>query len=145
MEFRVSAVNKAGVGKPSEVTILTAKPPSKPGQPEVSDIQKTSAVLSWTEPESDGGSPVIGYVVEKREKGRDRWVRVNRKAVTELTMKIPDLVEKNSYEFRVLAENKAGLGEPSETSSSFVAKALFGKISVYLYQVWHNTSITITR
>lgn len=127
VEFRVSAVNKAGTGKPSEVTVIAAKPPSAPSKPEVSDIQKTSAVVTWTAPKSDGGSQVTGYIVEKREKGRDQWVRVNRKPVTETTMKVPDLVEKNNYEFRVIAENRAGPGEASDASASFTAKAPFGE------------------
>ena len=126
VEFRITAVNKAGPGKPSQVTLLSAKPPGPPGRPDVSDINKTSATVTWTAPKSDGGSTITGYIVERREKGRDRWTRVNRKPIDDLKLKVTDLVEKTDYEFRVIAENKAGLGQPSEPSVKFVAKAPYG-------------------
>ena len=141
----MSAVNKAGSGKPSQTATLTAFPPGPPGAPDISDIDKTSATLKWTPPEEDGGSRVTGYVVEKREKGRDRWTKVNRKPVPETTLKVTDLVEKNEYEFRVIAENKVGLGEPSETSVTIRAKAPFGKIifknQIYSYKVTKNVML----
>ena len=113
VEFRVSAVNKAGTGKPSQVATLSAKPPGAPDAPEVSDIDRTSATVTWTVPSSDGGSTITGYTIERREKGRDRWTRVNKSLVKETTLKVNDLTEKNQYEFRVIAENKVGPGEPA--------------------------------
>ena len=49
-------------------------PPSKPGKPEPVSTAKNSIGLRWTEPESDGGSPIKGYIVEKKEKGDSRFV-----------------------------------------------------------------------
>lgn len=125
-EFRVVAVNKAGSGKPSQTTVLAASPPGPPGLPSISDVKQTSVTLSWTPSESDGGSKIIGYIVEKKDMGR--WVKVNRSPVRETTMVVTDLVEKNEYEFRVMAENKVGVGEPSAPSSRVVAKLPFGKL-----------------
>ena len=127
VEFRITAVNKAGVGKPSKTVVIAILPPGPPGIPEVSDVDKTSATLTWTVPTKDGGSKITGYVVEKRERGRDRWVRINRTPVQETTLSITDLVEKNEYEFRVTAENKIGLGEPSGPSERIIAKPPFGE------------------
>ena len=41
----------------------------------VRDVTKESAVVSWKEPEDDGGSPITHYVVEKQEDD-GRWVEV---------------------------------------------------------------------
>lgn len=33
-----------------------------------------SITLGWSKPKNDGGNPVSNYVVEKREKGTDKWL-----------------------------------------------------------------------
>jgi len=40
---------------------------------------------------------------------------------------VPHLTEGEEYEFRVIAVNKGGPGEPSDASKSVVAKARFSK------------------
>ena len=40
----------------------------------------------------------------------------------ELTMKVEDLVERQEYQFRVKAVNKAGTSEPSESTDWHMAK-----------------------
>jgi len=51
-------------------------PPGKPGRPEVVDYDKDRAEIKWTAPKNDGGSPILKYVVQKREKGGD-WEKVS--------------------------------------------------------------------
>ena len=47
--------------------------------------------------------------------------------MTEATFSVGGLQEGSEYEFRVTAENKAGLGQPSETSAKIVAKHPYGR------------------
>jgi hypothetical protein len=44
--------------------------PSKPGTPEIKDFDKNFVELQWTRPSEDGGSPITGYVIEKKDKFR---------------------------------------------------------------------------
>ena len=83
--------------------------------------------LSWEPPVSDGGSPVTGYIVEKKESPVGRWTRANRVPTKETHFKVSDLMEDQKYEFRVSAENAAGVGKPSEVSLPRMAKAPYGK------------------
>ena len=45
---------------------IFAATPSEPVDFTVSDVNKRGATLRWSAPNQDGGSPVQGYVVEKR-------------------------------------------------------------------------------
>lgn len=72
--------------------------------------------MIWRRPTEDGGSDIIGYSVEKKEKKGMRWIRASKKSVAELRYEVTGLTKGVEYEFRVLAENQAGFGEPSEPS-----------------------------
>nr|XP_006823012.1 PREDICTED: titin-like [Saccoglossus kowalevskii] len=126
-EFRVSAENAAGVGKPSEPSaVRIARPPydvpDAPGKPEITSYDINKASITWTPPISDGGSRILGYIIERKEKHGTRWMKANRDVVTGTSFTVTGLIEKSVYEFRVMAENKAGVGKPSQPSDYVIAK-----------------------
>lgn len=55
--------------------------PGRPGRPEPVDSDKDFIKIKWKAPISNGGSPIIGYDVERRERMTGRWVKVNRDPV----------------------------------------------------------------
>ena len=83
--------------------------------------------VSWTPPKSDGGSPIIGYKVERKETTSTRWIKVNADLVSKTSLLVTGLTEKSEYQFRVTAENKAGPGPASEPSDVYMAKPPYGK------------------
>uniref|UniRef100_A0A8C6ZZ25 Titin n=1 Tax=Nothoprocta perdicaria TaxID=30464 RepID=A0A8C6ZZ25_NOTPE len=113
-------VNKYGVGEPLEsIAVKALDPftvPSPPTSLEITSVSKDSITLCWARPESDGGNEIAGYVIERREKTSLRWIRVNKKPVYDLRVKSSGLREGCEYEFRVYAENAAGLSPPSEAT-----------------------------
>uniref|UniRef100_A0A670HZ18 Titin n=1 Tax=Podarcis muralis TaxID=64176 RepID=A0A670HZ18_PODMU len=115
--FRIMAVNKYGVGEPLESEPVMAKNPFvvplPPKAPEVSAVTKDSMIVVWERPPSDGGSEILGYVLEKRDKEGIRWTRCNKRLISELRYRVTGLIENHNYEYRVSAENAAGLSEPS--------------------------------
>lgn len=130
-KFRVLAVNTEGESEPlsGEQSIIAKNPfdePGKPGTPEPVDWDKDHVDLVWRPPHNDGGSPITGYVVEKREKGTDKWIKgaeISAPAFgEECKASVPNLDENCEYEFRVKAINAAGPGEPSDASKSVITK-----------------------
>ncbi|XP_061139945.1 titin-like isoform X1 [Syngnathus typhle] len=118
--FRVCAVNKFGVGEYLESEPFIAqnpfKTPSAPSTPAASAVTGDSVMLTWERPETDGGSEIDGYILEKRDKEGVRWTKCNKRRLSDLRFRCTGLTEGHYYQFRVSAENTAGVGAPSEPS-----------------------------
>ncbi len=116
---RIRAENKMGIGKALESAPTVARhqfeSPGHPGKPVASDISEDALTLGWTMPLFDGGSPISGYIVERRHKG-GKWIRVNKTPCKDLRYRVLGLFESCEYEFRVFAENIAGFSGPSPVS-----------------------------
>uniref|UniRef100_H2YFD0 Titin n=1 Tax=Ciona savignyi TaxID=51511 RepID=H2YFD0_CIOSA len=125
-QFRIQAVNKFGVGEPLDSEPVVAKnnftEPSAPGQPEINNVCSSGCTVMWSRPESDGGADIDGYIVERRERKSARWIKCNKKIVRDLRFKLSNLSENNEYEFRVAAENAAGIGAYSHISLPVVMR-----------------------
>lgn len=96
--------------------------PGKPGTPSVADYDTDFVELQWSRPDEDGGSPITGYIIEKRDKYSPIWEKCAEVDGDVNKGKVADLVEGTQYEFRVRAVNKAGPGEPSDASKSHIAR-----------------------
>ena len=104
------------------VALVFPAKPGKPAMPEIVKVDKDSVTLTYKPPGDDGGSEIFNYVIEYRIEGGYKWVRANEKNVTDLKYMVRLLKEGNDYEFRVSAENRAGVGPPSEPTSPVEAK-----------------------
>ena len=104
-----------------------SEPPGPPRKVKVEDIARSSCTISWKAPEFDGGSPIAGYYVERKQPFSTIWTKVKRELIKQTYLEVKDLVETNQYEFRVCAENEAGIGKFSESTGVFTAKDPFDK------------------
>ena len=96
---------------------MTTDLPEAPGRPDITEMNKEDASFTWTEPESDGGSEIFNYVIEYRITGDKSWKAGSKgKKVEDLEYTVTGLVAEREYEFRVAAENKAGVGPFSPPS-----------------------------
>lgn len=60
--------------------------------------------------------------MEKQEEGSNVWQTVNSIICHALQLNAPHLIEDRKYKFRVRAENRAGLSDPSENSKLITVK-----------------------
>lgn len=77
------------------------------------DRTKSSITLDWKPPRNDGGSPIIGYLVDKRRHDSDEFERVNKTPCPATSLLVDNLADLHMYEFRVKAVNEIGESEPS--------------------------------
>ncbi|KAJ8898143.1 hypothetical protein PR048_003503 [Dryococelus australis] len=123
--FRVIAENPVGVSEALESETVTIrshydKPSSPRGPMNVSGMTATSFSISWQPPESDGGSPVVEYIVERREVGKKAWQKLSESALMQvgstsaqyLQMEVTGLKTNVSYHMRVTAKNEIGCSPP---------------------------------
>ena len=71
-------------------------------------------MIEWRPPLDDGGSPVIGYVVEMSESS-GVWKKVGYTPSRETKYTISGLTEGAPYFFRVFAESAEGLSQPLQS------------------------------
>jgi len=102
-------------------------PPFPPRELSVSEYNVDYVMLSWTAPEHDGGSPILGYVVEKRDSMMNMWSQAAKVDRDTLTAKVTNLFEGQNYLFRVAAENQCGIGAYVELAKPVTAKLPYGK------------------
>uniref|UniRef100_A0A0R3RN22 Titin n=1 Tax=Elaeophora elaphi TaxID=1147741 RepID=A0A0R3RN22_9BILA len=126
-QFRVRAVNQEGASDPlsTKNSTLAKNPydePGRPSTPEVTDWDVDRVNLAWEPPDNDGGDPISGYVIEKRKKHAKDWVECGKTDGPECEASILGLKESEEYQFRIRAVNKAGMGEPSDSSRRVIAK-----------------------
>lgn len=81
-------------------------------------MTENSFTLSWLAPDNDGGSPIIEYIVERKEANRKAWQRVATTDSKSLSMEVTGLKKDTAYNFRVCCRNEVGYSPyfaPEET------------------------------
>lgn len=108
------------------------KPGAPARAPEILEVGPRFCELSWEPPATDGGSPITGYHVERADLSGTRWMPVNKSPVKDTKLRLSDLMEDIPYSFRVRAENREGLGEPSPASEPVYCSDRIGMLFIYL-------------
>uniref|UniRef100_A0A8C9XQ01 Sidekick cell adhesion molecule 1 n=1 Tax=Sander lucioperca TaxID=283035 RepID=A0A8C9XQ01_SANLU len=109
-------------GPPIQANISAQPVQGAPGSPMEMSITKTSSALTihWTEGEI-GAAPVTGYVIEARPSDEGVWdsfIRLLPPSSRSVSVPLERLRSGISYEFRVIAVNRYGYGQPSTPTTA---------------------------
>lgn len=135
--FKVMAENLQGRSDPltSDSPIIAKNQydvPGRPNKPELVESDKNHITIKWKAPISNGGSPIIGYEIERRDKATGRWIKLTKAPHLGTEYEDPRVQEGHQYEYRVSAVNAAGAGKPSDPSSLFTARPMKEKPRLWL-------------
>uniref|UniRef100_A0A2I3LLN8 Myosin binding protein C2 n=1 Tax=Papio anubis TaxID=9555 RepID=A0A2I3LLN8_PAPAN len=94
--------------------------PDPPEAVRITSVGEDWAILVWEPPKYDGGKPVTGYLLERKKKGSQRWMKLNFEVFTETTYESTKMIEGILYEMRVFAVNAIGVSQPSMNTKPFM-------------------------
>jgi hypothetical protein len=103
-----------------EIKIQITDVPSAPRSPAAESVLSDSLTLTWLAPESDGGSYISKYIIEKLDLSANlivppEWTRIGTARSTSYVDEL--VLPVSRYQYRVIAENFHGRSVPCEPTS----------------------------
>ncbi|KAG7270313.1 hypothetical protein CRUP_030213 [Coryphaenoides rupestris] len=120
--YKIVLQNEAGEATGS-LKVKVVDIPDPPEAPLVPVVGGDWCSMIWEPPGYDGGSPILGYFVERKKKQSSRWMRLNFDLIKEVTFDPKKMIEGVPYEVRIFAVNAIGVSKPSEPSKAFLPLA----------------------
>ncbi|XP_026057311.1 myosin light chain kinase, smooth muscle-like [Carassius auratus] len=111
--------NRGGTAHQTISLRVIDRPDPPSSSPFVSQLTRSSLVLSWSGPCFDGGSAITGYVVEFQRLDQTEpgdWAELTNQCLNTSYRVCSGLDPQGQYRFRVRACNTAGVSDPSEES-----------------------------
>ncbi|HXU94819.1 MAG TPA: fibronectin type III domain-containing protein, partial [Candidatus Nitrosotalea sp.] len=114
--YRVSAINSAGIGNPSNESVATTfSIPSAPRNLSAIVISSSQINLSWTAP-SNGGTPINGYRILRENSCAGIFATISTTTNSSTTYSDTGLVANTCYRYNVQAINAIGVGSTATTN-----------------------------
>lgn len=91
--------------------------PSAPTNLRASQVTSDGVTLEWSKSRSDGGSPLTGYAIERRDAASNYWTRIGSVDPRKTSYVVTNLRPGAEYQLQVLAENDIGVSDPCTLSA----------------------------
>ena len=134
--YRVSAINSAGTGNPSNVVSATTQQVSSSGAPGAplgfsgTGTSTTQINLRWSAPSNTGGDPITEYNLKRREAGSSTWISLPSVSGNITVFQDTGLRKATTYNYEITATNSFGTGPSNNTGattkSCFILTAAYG-------------------
>uniref|UniRef100_A0A672HEQ1 Myosin-binding protein C, slow-type n=1 Tax=Salarias fasciatus TaxID=181472 RepID=A0A672HEQ1_SALFA len=127
----------------NEAGEASANIPDAPDAPLVTQVGGDWCAMQWEPPKYDGGSPILGYFIERKKKQSSRWMRLNFDLIKETTFEPKKMIEGVPYEVRIFAVNAIGVSKPSEPSKAFTPLAVTSEPTMLVVDDVTDTTVTV--
>ena len=119
--YQISAINEAGLSRPSEIASgrTLAIVPDQPTELSSKAIGSDEIQLRWSAPAYNGGSQITGYRIEFSDTDQASWTDLVENSKTMHAFYAHTRLEPAStFHYRVSAINDMGVGRPSAVTSA---------------------------
>uniref|UniRef100_A0A8C9DM92 Myosin-binding protein C, slow-type n=1 Tax=Prolemur simus TaxID=1328070 RepID=A0A8C9DM92_PROSS len=140
--YHINLKNEAGEAHAS-IKIKVVDIPDPPVAPKVTEVGDDWCIMNWEPPVYDGGSPILGYFIERKKKQSSRWMRLNFELCKETTFEPKKMIEGVAYEVRIFAVNAVGVSKPSMPSKPFVPLAVTSPPTLLTVDSVTDTTVTM--
>ncbi|XP_058424551.1 myosin-binding protein C, slow-type isoform X7 [Diceros bicornis minor] len=140
--YHINLKNEAGEAH-AAIKIKVVDIPDPPVAPSVTDVGDDWCIMNWDPPAYDGGSPILGYFIERKKKQSSRWMRLNFDLCKETTFEPKKMIEGVAYEVRIFAVNAIGISKPSMPSRPFVPLAVTSPPTLLAVDSVTDTTVTM--
>lgn len=120
-----SLTNSTSAFKLLSHNFLLTDVPSAPTGLRVSNVTDKSADVSWTAPDSDGGTPITNYIVQTRIIPRSTFTTVQETTETKVTL--TGLVADSQYMLQIIAVNAEGQSLPLQSREPICPEKILSK------------------
>ncbi|KAM4016776.1 myosin-binding protein C, fast-type isoform 1-T1 [Anomaloglossus baeobatrachus] len=117
--YNIVVTNPVGEDK-ATLIVKVVDVPDPPENVRITSVGEDWASVVWEPPLYDGGKEVTGYLIERKKKGSQRWMKMNFEVYTEISYQSVKMIEGIMYEIRVFAVNAIGISQQANTSKPFM-------------------------
>ncbi|XP_042566075.1 myosin-binding protein C, slow-type [Clupea harengus] len=140
--YKIVLQNEAGEAT-ANVKVKVVDIPDPPPAPLVPVVGGDWCSMTWEPPVYNGGSPILGYFIERKKKQSSRWMRLNFDLCKETTFEPKKMIEGVPYEVRIFAVNAIGVSKASEPSKAFVPLAVTSEPTMLVVDDVTDTTVTM--
>ena len=139
--FRVSAVNSAGTGLPSNESTVTPTSFTAPTAPRYlsASARLFGAYVAWTAPIDNGGGAITGYIVDWSTDGGVTWSPTVRVEPTARATALTGLTGGVAHTVRVRAVSEFGTGETASVTVTPTLPSVPGSPTLSYLSAGYNT------
>ncbi|XP_068097309.1 myosin-binding protein C, fast-type-like isoform X2 [Hyperolius riggenbachi] len=118
-QYNIVVTNPVGEDK-ATLIVKVVDVPDPPENVRITSVGEDWASVVWDPPKYDGGKEVTGYLIERKKKGSQRWMKMNFEVYTDTSYQSVKMIEGVMYEIRVFAVNAIGISQQANTSKPFM-------------------------
>nr|XP_046241212.1 immunoglobulin-like and fibronectin type III domain-containing protein 1 [Scatophagus argus] len=114
-EVKIKIKNEFGTTEAVSKLIVLDKPTPPQGPVEIKESAVTSVEFKWKPPKDSGGCPVMNYIIERQQVGRNKWTNLGEIPGSNPSYKDSDVDPGRRYCYRIRAKNAEGISDYLQT------------------------------